>query len=301
MTGSRQDTSPASAASSWSGGGIREEAAFLGPPRNKVMAVLHTPAQRTPVAAMVMCSSLFEDLQVQYRREILLARALTARGVAVVRFHYRGSGNSDAVEDGAVTFGSLLDDGRVALTWARERTATTRIGFYGGKFGAVVASALAREHGSGPVVLSSPMASGRDYFRQISRVGQVAGLRASGDSAGVGLEQQLDANGFADLLGNRVDKPTHDDLLDRTLDTDLGEHRPVLLVQVAPAESLTRHNEELVAQLKSKGAEVETVLVRERERWFVPDQWEPEDTVPETKAFSEGVSDWVARVVEAGS
>jgi hypothetical protein len=145
------------------------------------------------------------------------------------------------------------------------------------------------------------MVSGREYFRQISRVGQVAGLRAAGEMAGPGLEQQLNAQGFADLLGNRVDKATYDDLLDRTLDTDLGEHRRLLLVQVAPAEALTRHNEELMAQLRSKGVDVDTFLVRERERWFVPDQWEPEDTVPETKALSEGVSDWMARVTEPAS
>lgn len=250
------------------------------------------------MAAMVMCSSLFEDLQVQYRREILLARALTERGIAVVRFHYRGCGNSDAAPGGAVRMDSLLDDGRAALRWAREQSGCETVGMYGGKFGAVVASTLAREDRSGPVVLLSPMTSGREYFRQISRVGRVAGMRASGDGEEeLSLEQQLSANGFADLLGNVVHRATFEDLADRGLALDLGAGRRVLVVQVAAGDSLTRHNQQLVTQLGDHGATVDNLLVRERERWFVPDQWEPEDTVPETRALSDGISDWFQDVV----
>ena len=55
------------------------------------------------LGGVVACPSIYQDLFAGYRDEVLLARSLAARGIAVQRFHYRGAGHSDGDVAGAIT------------------------------------------------------------------------------------------------------------------------------------------------------------------------------------------------------
>ncbi|MBA2478088.1 MAG: hypothetical protein H0V38_05705, partial [Sporichthyaceae bacterium] len=76
---------------------MTEETKFLGLPGQQILAFLHRPTSRAVVGGVVICGSLFEDFQINYRREVLVARRLAQRGFATVRFHYRSVGNSDGL------------------------------------------------------------------------------------------------------------------------------------------------------------------------------------------------------------
>src|SRR3954451_16882096 len=96
---------------------VREETTTVGPPDSQIVAFLHAPVEGPLRARVLMLSSLYEDLQLHYRREILMARHLARRGFAVVRFQYRGTGNSAPLPGPAVTYDTMLDDARRMEEW----------------------------------------------------------------------------------------------------------------------------------------------------------------------------------------
>src|SRR3954447_25668070 len=113
---SQRRVDSAAPCSTWSDDrtGVTEEATFLGEGRSRFLAFLHRPRAATPVGGVLLCGSLYQDLHLNYRPEVLLARALAARGFAVARFQYRGTGNSDDIDGGAVTWESMVADARAA-------------------------------------------------------------------------------------------------------------------------------------------------------------------------------------------
>lgn len=277
--------------------GVVEESTFLDVGAGRIIAFAHIPPgpARTGV---LLCSSLYEDLQVNYRRELLLARELSGHGVAAVRFHYRGTGNSDDLRSAAVTFDSLVEDATVAEGWLRERTGVSRVAYYGAKLGALVGAHMADRSGPAPVVLCAPALSGVDYFKGMSRAGRVAGVSTQqplGHRHG-GLEETLARDGFAEILGNRVFRDSYEDLGPRRLELNSAQGRPALLVQIGASETLSRPYQALADRLRGSGAELEILLVQARQLWFVPDTWEPEDEKPELRLLVSGIREWVDRV-----
>jgi len=132
--------------SSWSDPhtGSTETVAFVGANGSQILAFLHRPERHATVGGFLLCSSLYEDLELNSRTELLVARALAAHGFATVRFHYRGTGNSDNVGGGAVTLDSMVADARTAMSWLVDLTSVTRMSFCGFRMGALVAAELAQ-------------------------------------------------------------------------------------------------------------------------------------------------------------
>jgi len=274
--------------------GETEETTFLEVDGARIIAFLHVP--RGPVrAGVLLCGSLYEDLQVNYRRELLLARELAGRGMATVRFHYRGTGNSDGLSSGPVTLRSLVEDARAAESWLRQRTGVADIAFYGAKLGALVCAALADGAGQAPTVLCAPALSGADYFRAMSRAGRVARVRAQratgGQTGDMGATGARDS--FVEILGHKVYTASLEDLRPRQLELAPVKGRHVLMIQIAASEALTKPYEALAERLREGGAELDVLRVQARQVWFLPDTWEPEDEKPELRALITGISDWL--------
>ena len=74
---------------------------------------------------------------------VAVARALHDRGVATLRFDFRGVGNSDGTYSGNL---AETDDARAAVAWFHERLPQARICLGGYSFGAIVA--LLAGHGA---------------------------------------------------------------------------------------------------------------------------------------------------------
>ena len=190
--------------------GVTERAGFTG----SLFVVRYLPA--APVGlALVLCPPILADQAVHYRREVLLARALGARGVEVVRFHPRGTGNShgDPLE---TTFETLVADARAAAGLVQA----DRAAFLGTRVGALVAAAA---HPGTPLVLWDAI-DGADFWREAFRARRIRGLV---DGAGRGgpiddAEAQLDSVGSVDVLGYRVGRPLYESVRSRTLAGELG-------------------------------------------------------------------------------
>lgn len=243
---------------------------------------------------MLLCSSLYEDFQVNYRSELLVARALASRGCATARFHYRGTGNSDDLT-GGMTFETMLDDAHTAASWLVERTGTTRITLVGSRLGALVAAELAARSDHRSLVLWSPILKGGDFFRGMSRASLLAGIRAETRKrrAPEGVERGLSGHGSIEMLGNLVHRESYDDLRHRGLPPTIGRGRRVLLVQLGMGEAENPQYDDLVSSWAAGGALVEVLRVRMRQLWMLPEKWEPEESSPTTQDLVEGIAGWV--------
>ena len=273
-----------------------EEATFLRSGAGSILAILHSPADGTLArAVVVICGSLFEDLHVNYRTELLLARVLARRGCAVARFHYRGTGNSDDLSEGAVTFGSMSADLRSAVTWAQGRwDRATPLILCGFRAGALLASNLAEPLGA-DLICWAPVVDGHEYFRRLSRASRVARVRRAAHSpaAAAGGERDLREGSPVELLAHTVDPRTYADLRDRALPDQIGR-RDVLVLQVGTGSTGSRQIDRTTARWRAAGARVTEKAVSARQQWFVPDRWEPEDSRPETTFIIDAISEWVA-------
>jgi alpha/beta superfamily hydrolase len=275
--------------------GSTEEAAFIGPGGQRILAFLHRPESGAVNGGVLLCSSLYEDLQVNYRSELLLARALARRGHATVRFHYRGAGNSDDLAGPGITFDSMVADARAAASWLAERTGTARLTMCGSRLGALVATDLASRDDHGPLVLWSPIVNGADFFRGMSRANLLAGVRAearkrqaSGDT-----EKRLAMDGAVEMLGNVVHRASYEDLRKRGLPSTVGSGRRVLLIQLGLGDVENPKYNSLVSSWTAGGGQVEVLRVRMRQLWMFPDTWEPEEDSPTTQELVEGIAGWV--------
>jgi alpha/beta superfamily hydrolase len=288
------DVMPAGSSWSDSDAGTTEEASFIGPGGGRILAFLHRPTTGAAHRGVVLCSSLYEDFQVNYRMELLVARALARRGCAAVRFHYRGQGNSDDLP-GGMTSGTMLADARAATSWLLDRTGVRDLTFVGSRLGAFVAAELAWEDDHTPLVLWSPIVEGEDFFRGLSRASRVAGVRAEAGTrearADAGTRSAVD--GAVERLGNLVLRASQEDLATRELPSTIGSRR-VLLVSLSLTGSDNPQYAGLVSRWTAGGAAVDVLRVRARQLWMVPDKWEPVEERPTTVERVDGIAEWVA-------
>jgi hypothetical protein len=249
--------------------GCREVVRFVGPPGSGRFTVTYLPAGE-PTAGVLLCPSILADTIPLYRREVALARALSRRGIAVVRFHYRGSGHSAPVEPGP-TFESMLQDADVAL--ATLATLASDIGVVGSRFGALVAIRC----GTGPLVLWEPVLSGEAFYRQALRARLAKETRAARSGGGSkGLLAELRVAGVLDINGHAISTTLYDSTVDLSLAGECGETaRETLLVQLGAAPA-GKPLSELVASLSERGWNVCTDHVPTNDVWwFVTERAEP--------------------------
>jgi alpha/beta superfamily hydrolase len=256
-----------------SDGAFVEEAGFFGPGLQRLFGVLHRP--RGPArGGLVICPSILAGFVTGYRTEVVLARALASRGLAVQRFHYRGVGHSDGETD-ETTYGTVREDTLAAAEWLLERTGVGGLGFLGTRFGGLVAASAASEHRGSPLVLVEPAVEANKFFREAWRAMLIRDVK-EGTARGVrgkGLAEVLERDGSVDALGYSICRPLFESAADRTLSGELGDGaRHVLLVQLGRALSLRRDLEAAAATLRGLGCDVDVEVVAEDVAgWFLPE------------------------------
>lgn len=261
------------------------------------MGCAHAPLGTTPRAGVVICSSLFgEFLSNYYRREVLLAAALGGQGLAVQRFHYRGTGNSDGRAE-EVTFDAMVDDARAAAARLRQEEGVTDVAYLGTRFGAMVAAAAADELAGAPLVLWAPVSDGERYFREAFRARMIRELkegRVERPSTATMLDD-LEQDGSVDVLGHAIHRTLFHSANRRSLAASLTTGpRPVLLIQIGKSSQLQGDYAELVGPWRGAGWPVETRVVIEDEAWwFVGEEWKAEEQRAGTAALVAQTHEWL--------
>jgi hypothetical protein len=204
-------------------------------------------------------------MQTSYRREVLLARNLAENGIAVQRFHYRGSGNSDGSPE-QETFIQLKDDTLRAAGHLRTITGVARLGFIGTRLGGHIAAAAASVVSpGGPLVIISPVPDTQAYFREVLR-GYLFGLLKENGGAARSAQALLDdlrARGSLDVLGYPLTWALYESFAGRSL-------RDLLALVDGPALLLpeSRAGGSLPDSLQGIDARAEIRAIAGQEVWW---------------------------------
>jgi hypothetical protein len=161
-------------------GGVRDDVDLFGWPE-QTFGCRHMP-DGDVLAGVVVCLPQWPDSVVDDGRAARLGRRLARAGVAVQRYHHRGSPASDG-DPAAVSFASLVADAERAVDLLRERTGVERIGLVGARLGALVAARVARGHRGVPVALWEPVVDPRHAVEQAARArGGTSGAPGAGEA-----------------------------------------------------------------------------------------------------------------------
>lgn len=283
--------------------GTREEPHFFGPGELRMYGCLHTPVGPSR-GGVVICCPLHAEVVRNYRKEVLVARSLAARGLSVLRFHYRGSGNSDG-ESAEATFDTMRDDAAAAAEWLVERTGVASLAFLGTRWGGLIAAAAAARFEGSALALWEPAVDPVRYFRDVFRARLILDLkegRASRPSTEA-LVQELRDRGTVDVLGYGIDRALYESAQGHSLADELGDSpRPVLLVQIGQGPALRGDLEGLRTRWEDLGFPVEARVVAEDaegEAWWFSGPSGATDTRAGTTALIDITTAWAVRWVSA--
>jgi hypothetical protein len=255
-----------------------------------VYGVYHPARANSTGLAVVFAPGLGVEQLTGYRNEVLLARELSARGIASLRFHPRGQGDSggDAAELTLATFS--LDVVAMSAELLRRSGATRLVGL-GTRLGALaLGRAIADGQRFAGLALWEPVQRPADYFRGLMR-GVLFSQVAHADRQRRTMEDMLaslDRDGSVDVLGYYLYRALMDGARDDLVTLLSGWTGPALLVQVDARRSLAPAHAALVESLRSRGAPVEVRDVREDVAW--PFLQNPAWESPELVRFT---ADWI--------
>jgi alpha/beta superfamily hydrolase len=281
--------------------GSIERAELRGTPGACVFTYLHLPAG-VPRGAVLVCSPLHGEFAHNYRREVLLARALAVAGQAVLRFHYRHTGNSDG--DGVdLTFDSMREDALGAIDALRSQAPKGPLTILGTRWGSLIAAAAAANHLDAAVVLWEPLLQASRFFKDAFRSQLVRDARRGVEQATTSrvLEDRLRAGEGVDVLAHRLEPALYRSCIDRSLETELGPApRRILVVQVGPTGSVRPDMTRLAERWRASGSRVETTGLKGDETWWLIEERGADEKDSATDALIDVTTTWVAAGSEDG-
>jgi pimeloyl-ACP methyl ester carboxylesterase len=197
--------------------------------------------------------------------EVDLARGLAARGFRVLRFYCQGYGDSATI-DGRTALSTHLRDSVDAIALMRD-LGNSRLGFFGARFGAIVAALCAERHGGQALILWDPATSGKGYLRNLLRQDAVSAvtLRAQLEGwsfgewdgkrgGGPDPMRELEETGVISVDGLTIDREAYDELMAVDLATDLVTYSgDSLVVQVSRNTTPRADMSRLVESLGARG------------------------------------------------
>jgi pimeloyl-ACP methyl ester carboxylesterase len=119
---------------------------------------------------VVLCNAFGHEAVWSHKGIRHLAEALSARGVSVLRFDYRGTGDSIGADGASDQLETAVADVRAAIEELKRNTGVTHVTLCGFRLGAALAVLAARESSVDELVLLAPVVSGRSYVRELSIV-----------------------------------------------------------------------------------------------------------------------------------
>jgi pimeloyl-ACP methyl ester carboxylesterase len=143
---------------------------FFGPCNQQVFAIYHPPIGGSGQVLTVICPPLFNEYMRTHPALRELAVALAEKGQHVLRFDYRGTGDSFGDLD-AVTVSDWLEDIALAVREGREISGSSVVRLLGVRAGALLACRSAGACGDVQrLVLWDPVPDGAGYLQARRRI-----------------------------------------------------------------------------------------------------------------------------------
>ena len=133
------------------------------------LSAVFAQADTTPTAVL-MLAPFPHEWQRSYRLFALLSNALAERGIASLRFDYRGCGDS-AGDDAEFCLGQALRDAHIALSWLQTRVQAP-VQVLGIRAGALIGGQLCAATGV-PLLAWQPIEDGAAYLHSLQQRDQV--------------------------------------------------------------------------------------------------------------------------------
>jgi alpha/beta superfamily hydrolase len=150
---------------------------FFGSSTRPLYGVLHAPSGQARDTGVLLFYPGIQEYGTRHWAFRNLATALSARGFHVMRFDYRGTGDS-AGEPEEGTVDAWVDDALVAYDELRDATGVGSTSFVGLRLGAVIAARVAAAgRASRDLVLWDPVVKGTRYLADLQRMDATQRLR----------------------------------------------------------------------------------------------------------------------------
>ncbi|CAH2906530.1 MAG: hypothetical protein CPSOU_0378 [uncultured Paraburkholderia sp.] len=232
---------------------------------------------------VVLCYPFGYDALCTYRGMRRLAERLAARGIAVLRFDYPGTGDSagDASEPGR--WRAWIDSITKAVVLLRQSTGVERVSLCGLRLGGTLAALAAQQLGDvGGLVLLSPVLSGKNYQREL-RAGYRQWLSMP---AAMDCTPEPDTDEFVEAYGFRL----YREALENLRAVDLRRDAPAPARRVLMLDSLDATRvDALAAHYREQGIEVERRGFDEYSKFMMESL---DSEIP--RAAFESVENWLA-------
>src|SRR4051812_48033645 len=146
---------------------VRERPLYFDLGQDQLFGFLHLPPGAPARQAVLICDSIAEEKLWSHRVFVALARELAASGMAVMRFDYRGEGESD-LEFDQTGIATRVEDAVRAAEILLAEAPNARLTLLGHRVGGAVAAMAAARLGvkARGVVIWDPIASGREFVMQ---------------------------------------------------------------------------------------------------------------------------------------
>lgn len=150
---------------------MNEAARFFGASGGRLFGIVHLPAGARRDEAFVFCHPLAEEKLWSHRVFVSFARQLAGMGYPVLRFDYRGNGDSED-EFSNCSLVSLLGDITAAVAEVRRASGTPQVSLLGLRSGAMLAAlaAEANPESLARLVLWAPVVDGGRYMQELLRI-----------------------------------------------------------------------------------------------------------------------------------
>ncbi len=252
--------------------------------------MLHRAATNSASWGLVICPPFGEERKSAARVMTLAARALGREGFHVLRFDYRGTGESDG-EMADAGPRQWAEDIRGACRHLAVRTGADQIGLLGIRFGAALAAMASRESAPSPFLAAwAPLWSGRSCLEEIRRHLAatrlvVDGPRGEPMSRCAACNKTLDIGGFSMSPGDCERFESAAVFEEDKVDVVIALH---LSGRAATAEE----NRSMCRRLTSRDGAWRAVAVAGRPFWVTASRYDPQPLVDSTvRALKEcGVS-----------
>jgi alpha/beta superfamily hydrolase len=222
----------------------------------QLFGMLHVPAGTVSRVGFVLSHPFAEEKLWSHRVYVTFARALAARGHAVLRFDYMGAGDSSGQTPDSSLETHLADLAAAVAELRARHPATQQIGLVGLRLGASFAAILAERAiaddslaalRGAPLVLWDPVRDGEAYFQELLRTNLSTQLAVYGQIQETRevLQARIRAGGVVNVDGYEIGKALFESCaLPALLGDGPRQHAgPVLVLQISPNEKVPDRNE----------------------------------------------------------
>lgn len=234
--------------------------------REQIAGMLHLPAARKKKAPGVVMLHGFGSNRIEaHRIFVKQARMLEAGGMAVLRFDFRGNGDSGG-EFSTMTISRAVQDARKAIRFmeSQERVDAGRLGLLGLSMGGLIAALT---------LTQEPKIRAGALWSAVAHPGWMT--RHLADRA---VRAQLDHDGFLDRGGSAVGRAFFDEAARLTVLDKVGKIGAAMLLVHGTEDAAVppSHSHDYAEALKAAGKEVHTHFIPGANHTYDSIPWEAE-------------------------